>query len=47
MALQSANTIISCMASKVEQLVDSELETVWKEDVVARLEQCRDVPEGT
>ena len=47
MPLQSANTIIICMASKVEKLIDSELETAWKENVVARLELCRNVPKGT
>ena len=47
MPLQSANMTIICMASKVGQLIDSKLETGWKEDVVARLEQCRNVPEWT
>jgi len=47
MPLQSANTLIICTASRVEELIDSKLETVWKEDVVVRLEQCRNVPEGT
>jgi len=47
MPLQSASTIIICMVSTVEQLICSKQERVWKEDVVARLEQCRSVPEGT